>query len=190
MACVFVTQHPPRSPLLMRYGDHFPDFIQHFPPAAELPYLADVARIEAARTRAYHAADVRPIDAARLQTIAPMALMRMRVALHPSAEIVRSSHPAVTIWAMNAGVLTLGDIADWRAQDALVLRPALEVEVRELPPGGAAFLAALARDEPLGTAAAAGAAAEQNFDLVANLAGLIGSGLVTDLSFEPIRGAR
>ncbi len=57
MARVFVIAHPPRSPLLMTYGDDFPDFIADFEPAAELPYLADVARLEAARTRAYHAAD-------------------------------------------------------------------------------------------------------------------------------------
>ena len=190
MARLFVTQHPPRSPLLMCYGDDLPDFIQDFPPAAELPYLGDVARIEAARTRAYHAADARPINPARLATIAPMALMRMRVTLHPSAEVVRSAHPAVTIWAMNAGVLEPGPIDNWRPQDALVLRPELEVEVRELPPGGAAFLAALARSETLAAAAEAGAADHEGFDLVANLAGLIGSGLVTNLSFEPAGGAR
>src|SRR5947207_852911 len=74
-------------------------------PAADVPSLADVARIEAARTRAYHAADAVPIEPARLQSIAPEALARMRVRLHPSAEIVRSAHPAVTIWAMNSGEL-------------------------------------------------------------------------------------
>ena len=35
-------------------------------------------------------------------------------------------------------------------------RPQLEVEVRALPPGGAAFLLALAAGSPLGEAAAAG----------------------------------
>lgn len=185
MAHVFVTSHPPRSPLLMTYGDEFPLFIAGFAPAAEIPYLADLARIEAARTRAYHAADADAIDPAQLQSIPADALARMRVVLHPSAEIVRSVHPVVTLWAMNSGELNPAPIEDWRAQDALILRPGLDVEVRQLPPGGAAFLRALAGGATLAAAAEAAAADDENFDLTANLAGLIGSGLVTDISFEP-----
>src|SRR5690606_15015602 len=52
MAQLYVRAHPPRSRLLMEYGDGFADFIAAFEPAAELPYLADIARLEAARTRA------------------------------------------------------------------------------------------------------------------------------------------
>ncbi len=186
MAQVFVTDHPPRSPLLMTYGDNFPEFIERFAPAADLPYLADVARIEAARTRACHAADVVPIDPSRFHSLVPTDLARLRVILHPSAEIVRSIHPVVTIWAMNSGEIEPAPIENWHPQDALVLRPALEVEVRQLPPGGAAFLAALAQGHPLAKAAEAALADQPDFDLTANLAGLIGSGLVTDVvSTEP-----
>src|SRR5690606_31278590 len=52
MARVYVRAHPPRSRLLMEYGDDFADFVAGFGPVAELEYLADVARLEAARTRA------------------------------------------------------------------------------------------------------------------------------------------
>ena len=48
------------------YGDDFADFIAAFEPAPELPYLADVARLEAARTRAYHAADAAPLGRRRV----------------------------------------------------------------------------------------------------------------------------
>jgi hypothetical protein len=185
MARVFVTRRPPRSPLLMFYGDDLADFIAGFEPAADIPYLADVARIEAARTRAYHAADATAIDPARLQSVTPDALAQMRVKLHPSAEIVRSVHPVVTIWAMNSGEIEPAPIGDWRPQDALVLRAGLDVEVRELRAGGAAFLRTLAQGQPLGVAAQITAGAEKGFDLVANLAGLIGSGLVTEVTFEP-----
>jgi hypothetical protein len=185
MARLFVRAHPPSSPLLMTYGDNFADFIQRFPPAADLPYLADVARLEAARTRAYHAADATPLDPTRLRALPPPALAAVRVVLHPSAEIVRSPHPIVTIWAMNSGEAELGPIEDWRGEDALVLRPALEVEVRKLPAGGAAFLAALAAGQPLADAVDIAMQADAAFDLVTNLAGLIGSGLVVALDGEP-----
>jgi hypothetical protein len=42
MARVYVRAHPPRSRLLMEYGDDFADFIAGFGPVAELEYLADV----------------------------------------------------------------------------------------------------------------------------------------------------
>jgi hypothetical protein len=184
-ARVFATAHPPRSPLMMTYGDGFPDFIEHFAPAADLPYLADVARIEAARTRAYHAVDAAPIDPARLLALAPEALAGVCLTLHPSAELIRSAHPIVTIWAMNSGEMALAPITDGRAEDALVLRPAMDVEVRRLPPGGAAFLAALARGATLAAAAETALADDAGFDLAANLAGLFGTGLVTQLSPPP-----
>ena len=187
MARVFVTAHPPRSPLLLHYGDAFADFIESFPPAAELPYLADVARLEAARTRAYHAADAAPLDPKHWRTLDPQILPRMRIALHPSMQVVRSNHPVVTIWAMNAGERELAPIEDWRGEDALIARPALEVEVRQLPPGGAAFLAALMDGTSFGVAAERTASRHPEFDLPANLAGLIGAGLATAMTVTAIQ---
>jgi hypothetical protein len=181
MAVDFARQQPPRSPLLARYGDAFPAFVAAFAPAREIPYLADIARLEIARTRAYHAADAAPLGVGHLATLDAETVAGIRIALHPSTEIVRSSHPIVTIWAMNSGERPLAPIADWRGEDALVVRPGLEVEIRALPPGGAAFLLALAAGRPLGAAAEAALAEDADFDLTVNLAGLIGSGLVRDI---------
>ncbi len=181
MAQIFVTEQPPRSPLLVNYGDEFPGFIAAFEPARELPYLADVARLEAARTRAYHAADATPLGAEHFAALDAGSLGAIRIKLHPSVEIVRSLYPVVTIWAMNSGEQELAAIEDWRGEDAVISRPHLEVEVRALPPGGAAFLAALAAGSPLGEAAEAAAADDPKFDLTGNLAGLIGSGLAREI---------
>jgi hypothetical protein len=41
----------------------FPDFIEQFEPASSVPYLADVARLEMLRVRAFHAADADPLTA-------------------------------------------------------------------------------------------------------------------------------
>jgi hypothetical protein len=181
MALAFVRQKPPHSPLLATYGDHFPSFIAAFEPARELPYLADVARIEAARTYAYHAADAVSVGADRFAKLDSNSVDDIRIDIHPSAGIVRSPYPIVTIWAMNSDEQELAPIDDWRREDALVCRPRLEVQVRALPPGGAAFLLALAAGRPLGAAAEAALADDPDFDLTGNLAGLIGSGLVRDI---------
>jgi hypothetical protein len=177
MARVFVAERPPRTPILATYGDEFAGFIAAFEPARELAYLADVARLEAARTRAYHAADAVPIEASRFAALDPEALADIRIDLHPSAETVRSSHPIVTIWAMNSGEQALLPIENWRGEDALVVRPHLDVEVRLVAPGGAAFLLALAAGRPLREAAEAAFADSPEFDLSHNIAGLIGSGV-------------
>jgi hypothetical protein len=181
MARIFVRQAPPRSPLLAAYGDSFPAFIAAFEPARELAYLADVARLEAARSRAYHAADATPLAADRFAALDAEIAGDLRFALHPSTQIVRSPFPIVTIWAMNSGERQLATIEHWRGEDAVVARPYLDVQIRTLPPGGAAFLLALAAGRSLGEAAEAAHADDPDFDPKCNLAGLIGSGLARDI---------
>jgi hypothetical protein len=181
MARVFVLKQPPCSPLLATYGDEFAAFIAAFEPARELPYLADVARLEAARTRAYHAADATPVGTDNFAALDTDVIGGIRIHMHPSVGIVRSTYPIVAIWAMNSGEQELETIQSWRGEDALVARPYLEVEVRALPPGGAAFLLALAGGRILSDAAEAALADDPNFDLTGNIAGLIDSGLVRDI---------
>ncbi|MGO9675283.1 MAG: DUF2063 domain-containing protein [Methylocella sp.] len=176
-ARVFARAHPPRSPLMMTYGDEFPDFLETFEPAAEIVYLADVARIEAARTRAYHAADAAPLQPSDLAGVEAADLAELRFELHPSLEIIASAFPVATIWAMNAGEAPLAAIEDWRGEDALVLRPVFEVEVRRLPAGAAAFLQSLKAGDPLGEAAGIALASNSDFDLAINLAALVSAGI-------------
>jgi len=176
-ARVFARANPPRSPVMMIYGDEFPDFLEAFEPAAEIPYLADVARIEAARTRAYHAADAMPLKASDLAGVEAANLAELRFELHPSLEIVASAFPVATIWAVNAGEAPLAPIKDWRGEDALIIRPALDVEVRRLPTGAAAFLQSLKAGAPLGEAAGIALDRSPEFDLAINLAALVSAGL-------------
>jgi Putative DNA-binding domain len=178
MARAFVIALPPGTPLLASYGDDFPDFISVFAPARELPYLADVARIEAARTHAYNATDATPLAAIDLEPPNADALVGLRLTLHPSLKIIRSEHPIVTIWAMNSGEQKLSPIESWNAEDALVVRPHLDVYVRRLPQGSAAFLLALAEGRALGPATDAAFAECPEFDLTGDLAQLISFGLV------------
>jgi hypothetical protein len=183
-AKLFAATQPPRSPLMTFYGDAFPAFLADFEPAREVPYLADVARLEAARARAYHAADATPLKPAALSGIAHEALAGMRFALHPSLEFVASDYPIVTIWEMNSGEIDLAPITDWRGEDALVSRPGFDVEVRRLPPGAKTFLQNLAAGNPLGETAAAALAGNASFDLAANLAALF-AGLAIEMTNQP-----
>lgn len=96
LAHAFAERHPPRSPIMARYGDVFPGFLETFAALAEFPYLADVARIEYARVQAYHAADAAnfAIDSEAAAT----AALEHPVRLHPSVSIIASAYPAHSIW--------------------------------------------------------------------------------------------
>ncbi len=181
-ARLFVIEHPPASPVLLGYGAGFADFLQNFPPAAGLPYLADVARLEWAWLAAYHAADAEPLDIAALGGRDDAALDGATFDLHPSLGLVASAHPIVTIFAANRRDEPVGAIDLSVAEDALVVRPEAEVVVRHLPAGGHAFIEALREGRTLGEAAEAGLTAASGFDLAANLSGLFTAGAVTAIN--------
>src|SRR5215470_447629 len=181
MARAYVTQEPPRSPVLLQYGATFGTFVDSFPPAAAVAYLGDVARLEFARGRAYHAADAAPLAAENLAAIAPAALADMRVTLHPSISVISSGHPIVSIWEAHRDPDAIVPVQSWGAETALVARPFHAVEVRRLPVGGGSFLTGLARGLAIVEAAEAATRADGRFDLEANLAQLLGSRIVTQL---------
>lgn len=178
MARPYVQQHPPRSPVLLRYGGGFADFLEEFEPVAELPYLADVARLEWAWNNAYHAADVTPLGADDLAHLATADIAGASFTLHPSLGLVASPFPVVTLWTTMTEEGDIEELTLDRSEDALVLRPQLEVVVRELPAGAVTFISQLHDGNTLQVAAAAAAEENSEFDLSVNLAGLIQSGAI------------
>jgi len=177
MARFHVRATPPTSPLLFEYGRDFPDFIERYEYARSMPWLADVARIERAWLDAYHAADAEALTPQALASIPAERLADAVLTPHPAMRIVRSRFPAVTIFAANRSDGPVGRIEATDPEDALMTRPALEVFVRRLPPGGAVFLTHLIAGEPLGAAAAAAFAGSPQFDLPANIAGMVEAGV-------------
>ena len=182
MARFHVRATPPTTPLLFEYGRDFPDFIERYEYARELPWLADVARLERAWLDAYHAADAAPLSAEQLASIPAGRLSGATFVPHPATRIVRSRFPAVTIFVANRSERAVGRIDTAEPEDALVTRPHLEVTARRLPPGGAVFLAQLLAGEPLGVAAAAAMTESPQFDLATNLAGILQAGVFTAVS--------
>ena len=179
MARIHVAYTLPASPIMLDYGVGFPDFIQRFEPAAVLPYLVGVARIERACLQAYHAAEAVPLHPAALAGVAPHAIPSARLILHPSVQIVQSRFPALTIWRMNVGDSVPEPVTlDTAGEDAIIVRPDADVEVRSLPEGGAAFITELRAGCSVLEATKAALATGSRFDLSANLAGLLQAGAI------------
>jgi hypothetical protein len=185
MARDFALSSPPRSPVLLNYGEDFPDFVATFAPAAGLPYLADIVRLENAQVKAYHARDLAPIDPQALSRITPERMGGLVFTFHPAVTVLTSPYPIVTIWAMNSGVKALAPIEDWTGENALVTRPELTVLTREIKPGSARFLLALLKGATLAGAYQSVLDADPDFDLGQNLADLMRSGAIIDIIAEP-----
>lgn len=185
-ALQFIERHPPRSPVLSTYGALFPDFLDCFEPVAALPYLGDVARLEWARTVAYHAADDRAIDIASLSALPVDRLPDVRMTFHASARVVASDYPIVSIWRTNTHDDVVREIGpDLAAEAALVSRPALDVLVTPLPLGAARLIASLAEGNALGTAAQDATESDPELNLSDALALLFGAGAIIHVEGGP-----
>lgn len=180
MAAEFAASTPPRGPLMFAYGAGFAEFLEGFPPVAELAYLADVARLERAWAEAYHAAEERPMGPEVLQALGPAEIGALRLRLHGSLRLVVSDFPVATIWQANMEQGEPGpiDLAQG-GETALIARPGAEVELRRLSPGAAAFTLALQAGQGLGAAAEASLASQPGFDIAGGVAELFALGLVT-----------
>ena len=186
MARVFAQANPPRSPVLAYYGQDFAAFISSFAPAACVPYLADVARLEMARVLAYHAADALPIEPQTLQAVLtnPQQLASARLVLHPSVQTMTSPYAVLSIWAAHQGKDTPSDFDPTPAQSVLVFRQNLAVDMLELRNGTAHFVHALATGHSLLAAAELAARYDPDFDLTHTLALLLRLQLVTHITSE------
>ncbi|AWL99559.1 DNA-binding domain-containing protein [Bradyrhizobium amphicarpaeae] len=182
MARFHVRGNPPTSPLLFEYGRDFPQFIEAYEHAQEMPWLADVARIERAWLDCYHARDAAPLSADRLSAVTPDRLADLVFVAHPATRCLRSQYAAVTIFAAHRDGASPTHIDASTPEDALITRPDFDVAVRRLPPGGAVFAAHLISGRPLGEAAAAALDAAPEFDIAANIAGLIEAGAFISLA--------
>jgi hypothetical protein len=186
MARLFVIEHPPASPLLYDYGDGFADFIESFGPAASVPYLADMARLERARVRAYHAADAASLSGEQIaaQLSNPMALAESHVELHPSLQVVGSDFAIVSLWAAHQGHGEIGEVDPFRPEAALVLREDDDAAVVRVPVAAARFVRLLGEGATLERAAAEAGTAGA-FDLAESLGILIRHHALTTWRHSP-----
>lgn len=178
MARVFSVGSLPRSALMFAYGDEFPRFVADFIPARSVPYLGDVARLELAWSRAYHAAEARPLRPDAIAAMRADALAGSTVTLHPSLSVVRSDAPIASIWAAHQGEDAVRAPETWTPEDVLVVRPDAEVHVRRLVPGVARFLEQVADGAAVAEAVEAALAEAPDFDPGVALLDLLAAGAV------------
>jgi len=184
-AAIHVREALPTEPTLLRYGAAFADFLARFEPAAELPYLPGVARLDRYWTEA-HATPVQDaLDPAMVARLAPEALAGAVLHPHPAARWAWFDYaPVYTIWSRNrAEAAPDGDI-DWQPEGALLTRPRDAVAWIALDAAGCAFLDACAAGHTLSAAAQAALEAQADIGLSQLVSTLLGAGAFGRMSFS------
>ncbi len=179
----YIRIDPPSGPCLFEYGESFPAFLAGFPPCHELPYLADVARLEWAVHRAPGAFEHHPITAEALRAVAPERAGDLTLSLDPSCTLVASRWPIDRIWRANQPEATEAVTVDLNAGGAMleVRRRGDDVVVRSLEPATFMFREALSRGRRLAEAVEAALAHDAAFDVPGGLRALVQEGLLTGL---------
>lgn len=175
MARLYAVHNPPRSPVLLGYGDTLPRFVRSLGRIPSIEYLADICELEAALSRAYHAADATPLSVDVFSRLGPDLLEDLVVSFHPSASLVTSRFPIVSIWEANRTDDDDKLVTRWGSEAALVARSCEDVQISLLPPGGYGFFKALMKGATLAEATSIAASETADFDLTTNLETLIGA---------------
>ena len=176
-AHAFVHQHPPTHGCLMDYGAGFADFLEGFGPAADLPYLAAVARLDRCWTESHLAADAPALQAAWLARQPPEALALLHLQPHPAARWQWcAAHPAYRLWQRQRAGLAWDANLPWQGEGALLTRPHDAVQWAPLPHAGCALLDACAAGATFEDAAAQALQADPAADLPALVALLLHRG--------------
>lgn len=186
-AAVHVRESPPDDARLLRYGSAFPAFLEHFEPARELPYLADVARLDLLWIEAHVAPDDSCADAASIAALPADQLERMTLRLHASARwLWFDGQPAYTIWRANRERVDVPDDLAWHAEGALLVRRGDEVVWRPLSAAGCVFLDACAAAVAFDAAARAAIDVQPDLDFGALFSMLLEAGAIAGLEIAGV----
>jgi len=177
-ARVYVGENKPTSPLMIEYGDTFPEFLSAFPPAQTVSYLPDIARLEVLWSRAYNAADAAALEPAALSALAPEDLLNCRLSLHPAAGLVHSRFPVGSIWSANQSEKVKA-LSAHGPESVIVARPGSQVRINIVPLADVPFATSLFRGDTIGRAAAA--AEDPGFDFGSALVGLVSLGAFAEI---------
>jgi hypothetical protein len=165
---------PPSCASLREYGHDFPQFLASYPGSDDVPYLADVARLDHCWNSAHAAADAAILQAADLARLAPEQLGALRLRPHPSATWAWfPDMPVYTIWNASRDLRAPPAEMKWQGEGALLVRRDHVVHWQPIDAGACAFLDACASGVTLEQACGHALLADPALDISGTLSVLI-----------------
>jgi hypothetical protein len=163
----YVRQSPPNDARLLNYGKDFPDFLDAFEHARDLPYLGNVARLDLLWNEAHGAEDELALDLTAFAAIEPELLASVRLKLRATTRWKWfNGQPAYTLWRCNREQIDVPSELNWVGEGALISRSAASIAWYPLSDGECAFLDACAANLRLEDAAEYATQTEPGLDLV------------------------
>ena len=184
---IFISKHPPSSPMMQAYGDLFPDFVAQFEPLAHSPFLVDVAVVEKKWIDAYHATDRGGLDGAELGAIAGEVLMETQFIPHPAASITLSDYRLYDLFSLrhqgaNADPASLSHGKCRSGQAVLITRPHLSVEVIQLDNAGGEFFNLILSGKTLGQSVEGAMLLDEDFDAASAISMMLSHAAVSGIA--------
>jgi len=97
----YIQDHPSHSPDLNRYGLAFPEFMSKLSLADELPWLADVLRLERAWHKVFSGVDATDFDLQCLAELTEEQSLCASIVLQENMQLIESVWPINKIWHAN-----------------------------------------------------------------------------------------
>ena len=141
----YIRQYPSRSGDVGRQGEQFAEFLRHHACAEQLPYLADVARLEWCIEESFNEQNAPPLPLQRLTSVPEEHYPQLRFLLAPSCRLMSSDFPVNRIWDVcqptheGQGNVDLNE----GGVDLLIHRQGFSVAMQALRPGEFTMLVAL-----------------------------------------------
>jgi hypothetical protein len=182
-AAEYVAQERPNTPSLQDYGTTFAAFLADFAPAAELPCLADVARLDRFWIESHRSVDAPVLDVTGLVGADPGVLAGAVLVPHPAARWAWfPDSPAYSIWRDNRARETAGGDLPWRGEGALLTRRADVVEWIGIDHAACRFLDACAAGRSVALAIHAALDVDAGVNPARMIATLLHAGAATRLN--------
>lgn len=171
---LYVRKAPPTDARLLNYGKGFPDFLDAFEHARDLPYLGNVARLDLLWNEVHGAPDELGLDVAAFAAVDPEHLAEVRLKPRTAARWQWfAEQPAYTLWRCNREHTDVPADLSWIGEGALLSRSTGFITWHALSIGECAFLDACAAGQTLEQAAEQAEHAQPDLDLTNMLSRLI-----------------
>jgi hypothetical protein len=158
-----------------------PAFLARLPACRDVPYVAEVARLEWAVCMALQAEEVVSCSIAALSRLGDDA-GAARLRLQGSLQLIAARWPVIAIWtAHQKEPIELPGAIVRQASHVAVTRHGHRIRLTSLPIGRYLFRRGLAKGLPLDAAVRRAMARDPLFEPAGELAALFGENLVTDI---------
>ena len=183
LACEYSYRHPSRGGNLHGFGELLPTFLIDFPGVENLFYLPDVARLEWAYHRVFHAQEDAVLNIQKLTSLDEEASSRLRFKISSSCRVLSSAYPTLKIWQMNQhGSMTEEVDLDEGGVQLVVRRLGADVVFEPLNKATFTLLQSLSEGRLFVEACEEAVAADPDCDVGAMLKELIERRLLTEFS--------